>query len=283
MIYHLQDKVVLITGASGGIGASCARELYKLGAKLVLTDLSQKALDTLAAEFAKERVLAMAMDVTDWKSIKKVTNIALSTFGKIDIVFANAGISWKESAYTVFNCDESEFKKILEVDLLGVWRTIKSTLPEVVKNKGQVVVTSSIYAFTNGMCNAPYATSKAGIEMLARSLRAELAGKSASASVLYPGWITTPLTEGVFGGDSLTTKMREIGFPPILRNTISPEKVAKALVKGLQHRKPRIIVPARWVPIQLFRGIVGIFSDWFLANHTRIQSMLLELEDRTKK
>lgn len=283
MAYHLQDKVVLITGAAGGIGTACAKELYAEGAKLILTDVSQKSVDTLAAEFAKERVLAKAMDVTDWKSIKKVTNLSVSTFGKIDIVFANAGISWKESAYTVFNCDESEFEKILEVDLLGVWRTVKSSLPEIVKNQGQVVVTSSIYAFTNGMCNAPYATSKAGIEMFVRSLRAELAGKSASASVLYPGWITTPLTEGVFGGDRLTTTMREIGFPPILRKAIPPEKVAKALVHGLKQRKPRIIVPARWVPIQLFRGIVGIFSDWYLSNHSRIQSLLLELENRTKK
>ncbi|PJZ85184.1 SDR family NAD(P)-dependent oxidoreductase [Leptospira harrisiae] len=283
MIYNIKDKVVLITGASGGIGAACARELYEHGAKLILTDITQSSVEILASEFSKERVLAKAMDVTDWESIKQVTSLAVSTFGKIDIVFANAGISWKESAYTIFNCDESEFEKILDVDLLGVWRTIKSTLPEIVKNKGQVVVTSSIYAFTNGMCNAPYATSKAGIEMLTRSLRAELAGKCASASVLYPGWITTPLTKGVFGGDNLTTKMREMGFPPFLRKAIPPEKVAKAFLKGLIHRKPRIIVPARWIPIQLLRGIVGIFSDWFLAKHTQIQSLLLELESRGKK
>lgn len=283
MAYHLKDKVVLITGASGGIGVSCARELYKEGAKLVLTDISQKSLDTLAAEFAKERVLTKTMDVTDWESIKQVTRLTISKFGKLDIVFANAGISWKESAYTVFNCDESEFEKIIEVDLLGVWRTIKSTLSEVVKNKGQVVVTSSIYAFTNGMCNAPYATSKAGIEMLSRSLRAELAGKGTNVSVLYPGWVATPLTEGVFGGDRLTTNMRELGFPMVLRKAIPPEKVAKALVNGLKHQKPRIIVPARWIPIQLFRGMVGILSDWYLSNHSRIQSMLLELENRTKK
>ncbi|MCW7480891.1 SDR family NAD(P)-dependent oxidoreductase [Leptospira kanakyensis] len=283
MVYDIRNKVILITGAAGGIGAACARELYANGANLVLTDISQKSLDTLTSEFAKERVLAKAMDVTNWSSIKNIIKLTITTFGKLDIVFANAGISWKESAYTVFNCDESEFEKIIDVDLLGVWRTIKTSLPEIVKNKGQVVVTSSIYAFTNGMCNAPYATSKAGIEMLSRSLRAELSGKGASASVLYPGWITTPLTDGVFGGDRLTTEMREIGFPPFLRKAISPEKVATALIKGLTQRKPRIIVPARWIPIQLFRGIVGIFSDWLLANHKHIQSLVLDLESRTKK
>lgn len=283
MKYELKDKVVLITGATGGIGAACAREFYRNGAKLVLTDISQSSVDKLASEFAKDRVLAKEMDVTDWSSIKKVIKQTVATFGRLDITVANAGISWKESAYTVFNCDETEFEKIIDVDLLGVWRTIKASLPEVVKNQGQIVVTSSIYAFTNGMCNAPYATSKAGIEMLFRSLRAELAGKGASSTVLYPGWITTPLTEGVFGGDNLTTKMREIGFPPFLRRAITPEKVATALTKGLSKRSPRIIVPARWIPIQILRGIVGIFSDWFLANNTRIQSMVLELEDRTKK
>lgn len=283
MKYELKDKVVLITGATGGIGAACARELYANGAKLVLTDISQSSVNALASKFAKERVLAKMMDVTNWESIKKVIKLTVATFGRLDITIANAGISWKESAYTVFNCDEAEFEKIIDVDLLGVWRSIKASLPEVVKNQGQIVVTSSIYAFTNGMCNAPYATSKAGIEMLSRSLRAELAGKGASATVLYPGWISTPLTEGVFGGDNLTTEMREIGFPPYLRKAIPPKKVATALVKGLKKRSPRIIVPARWIPIQILRGIVGIVSDWFLAENSKIQSMLLALESRTKR
>lgn len=280
MQYNIKDKVVLITGATGGIGAASARELYNFGANLVLTDLSQSSLDQLASEFESHRVMTKIMDVTNWDSIREVKELTITKFGKLDIVFANAGISWKNSAHTILSCQEEEFETILEVDLMGVWRTIKTTLPEIIKSKGQVIVTSSIYAYTNGMCNAPYAVSKAGIEMFTRSLGAEIIGKGASASVLYPGWITTPLTKNVFGGDPLTTKMRELGFPGFLKKPIPPEKVANALVKGILKRKPRITIPYRWIPIQWFRGIFGNLSDLYLSKHKTLQKLLTDLEVR---
>ncbi len=144
MSYDLKNKVVLITGAAGGIGAATARALYQQGASLVLTDVSQAAVDTLAQAFDASRVLAVALDVTDLQATKAVVQQAVAKFGKLDIAFANAGISWRGEPATVFSCDESEFERIVEVDLFGVWRTIKAALPEVVKQQGQILVTASI-------------------------------------------------------------------------------------------------------------------------------------------
>ncbi|MCY1381084.1 SDR family mycofactocin-dependent oxidoreductase [compost metagenome] len=75
------------------------------------------------------------------------------------------------------------------MDLYGEWHTLRAALPEIVRNRGQVLVTSSTYAYLNGMANAPYAAPKAAVESLARSLRAELGATGANASVLYPGWV----------------------------------------------------------------------------------------------
>lgn len=280
MAYSLDAKVALITGAAGGIGAATARALYQQGASLVLTDMQQASVDQLAAEFDPARVMAIALDVTNAAATKDVVQQAVAKFGRLDIVFANAGISWGAAPATVFSCDEQEFERIIEVDLFGVWRTIKAALPEIVHNQGQIIVTASIYAFMNGMVNAPYAASKAAIEMLTRSLRAELAGTGASASVLYPGWVATPIAKIAFGGHDIATRLIELGFPAPLRRPIQPEAIAQAVIEGLHTRQPRIIAPKRWIAFSMMRGAFSVLTDWHLERHTKMHTLVRKLEQQ---
>lgn len=279
MSYDLRGKVVLITGAAGGIGAATARELYAQGANLVLTDMQQAAVDALAAEFDTARVLPLALDVTDAEASKAVVRQAVEHFGRLDVAFANAGIAWRDAPSTLLTCDEQEFERIVDVDLFGVWRTIRAALPEVVRHQGQILVTSSIYAFINGMANTPYAASKAAVEMLTRSLRAELTHTGATASVVYPGWTATAIAKVAFGGHELATRMNEAALPALLRRPIPPEQVARAVVKGLQTRSPRIIAPFRWAPISLMRGAFNALSDWYISRHGSLHEMIQQLED----
>lgn len=283
MNYHLNGKVVLITGATGGIGAATARELYVLGASLVLTDLQQAAVDKLAAEFDPSLVLPLVLDVTDAVATKAVVAKTVERFGRLDVAFANAGISWREGASTIASCNEAEFEKIVEVDLLGVWRTIRAALPEVVRNKGQILVTSSVYSFFNGMANAPYAASKAGVEMLARCLRAEFAYTGATASVVYPGWTATAIAKVAFGGNAIVTRMNEVGLPAWLRRPISPEHTARAIAKGVQRRRPRIFAPLRWIPFSIFRGIFSLITDVMVVRHEKLQGLIQQLEVESKR
>jgi NAD(P)-dependent dehydrogenase (short-subunit alcohol dehydrogenase family) len=281
--YDVNGKVVLITGAAGGIGAATARELYALGASLVLADRQQSAVDGLAQEFSASRVLPVALDVTDATATKAVVQRTTQRFGRLDVVLANAGISWRSGASTILSCDEAEFEKIVEVDLLGVWRTLRAALPEIVRNKGQVLVTSSVYAFVNGMGNAPYAASKAGIEMLARCLRAECACTGATASVVYPGWTATSIAKVAFGGDATVTRMNEAGFPGWLRRAIPPEQVARAIAKGVRHRRPRIHAPRRWIPFSLVRGLFGVLTDRMLSRNKEMHALIQRLEAESQR
>ena len=276
--YDLNGKVVLITGATGGIGAASARALYTKGANLVLTDLSQQSLDLLAAEFDPARVLALPLDVTDAAASKAVVQQAVAHFGRLDIAFANAGIAWRNNPATIASCDEAEFERIIDVDLFGVWRTLRAALPEVQRNHGQIVITSSIYSFVNGMVNAPYAASKAAVEMLGRALRAELAGTGASASVLYPGWTATPITELAFGGQIPASELIESAFPAVLRKQVQPEEIATALVAGLATRSAAIIAPARWKPLSMLRGVMSPLSDALLARSDKIHRLVRDIE-----
>jgi NAD(P)-dependent dehydrogenase (short-subunit alcohol dehydrogenase family) len=199
------------------------------------------------------------------------------------VVFANAGVSWRSGASTIASCDEAEFEKIVEVDLLGVWRTVRAALPEIIRNKGQVLVTSSVYAFLNGIANAPYAASKAGVEMLTRCLRAELAYTGATASVVYPGWTATAIAKVAFGGNATVTKMNEVGLPGWLVGPFPPEQVARAIAKGVQYRRPRIHAPWRWVPFSVFRGIFGVLTDVVLSRHKEMHALIQQLEAESQR
>lgn len=282
MRYDLKQKVVLITGAAGGIGAATARELYALGASLVLTDVQQEAVDSLAREFDTKRVLALALDVTDARATDAVVQQVVEKFGRLDVAFANAGIAWRDAPATLLSCDEKEFQRIIEVDLFGVWRTLRAALPEVIRNQGQILVTSSIYSFLNGMANAPYAASKAAVESLTRALRAELGGTGATASVVYPGWTATAIAKIAFGGHDLATRMNAAALPAFLRRPITPEQMAAAIVKGLQRRDPRIIAPGRWTPIFMLRGVFNPLTDWYVSRHRGLQNLLRELESQSR-
>lgn len=273
----LTHKVILITGAAGRIGAASARALHEAGARVVLTDVSQQSVDEVANQIGGERVLPLALDVTDRAAADAVVQLVIQRFGGLDVVFANAGIV-SDPLSSIARIDERAFEKVIEVNLLGVWRSVRACLPQIIERRGHVLITASIYSYCNGIANAPYAASKAALEMFGRSLRAELAGTGATAGVLYPGWVSTPLSKAGFGGDELVTRMLNRAFPWPYNAAVTPERIAAAVVRGMQTRAARITVPKRWAPLYWFRGIAGPLSDALLDRDTKIHSMMRALE-----
>jgi NAD(P)-dependent dehydrogenase (short-subunit alcohol dehydrogenase family) len=282
MNYSLNEKVILITGASGGIGFACAKVFYNEGSNLVLTDLSIENLKNQVQEsnFDSTRILLLELNVIDKKQTKNVVEQTIAHFGKLDIVFANAGIA-ASPPKTVFKMSDTEFEKVVEVDLLGIYRTIKASLPEIIKNKGQIIITSSSYSFFNGIFNAPYAVSKAGIEMLGRSLRAELAYTGATAMVLYPGWVDTPITKVVFGGDDTATKLANLVIPSYFLNPVPPRMIAEAVSKGVKKRSHRVFSPKRWGFMWFIQTTLTVLGDASLGKNKKIQE-LIEKSDSEK-
>jgi NAD(P)-dependent dehydrogenase (short-subunit alcohol dehydrogenase family) len=282
MNYNLNEKVILITGASGGIGFACAKVFYEAGAKLVLTDISIDNLKKQVKEnnFDSTRILLLELNVIDKPQIKNVVEQTITHFGKLDIVFANAGIA-ASPPKTIFKMSETEFEHVIEVDLLGVYRTIKASLPEIIKNKGQIIITSSAYSFFNGIFNAPYAVSKAGIEMLGRSLRAEIAYTGATAMVLYPGWVDTPITKVVFGGDATATKLANLVIPSYFLSPVPPKMIAEALLKGIKKRSHRVFSPKRWGFMWFIQTLLTIFGDSSLGKDKKVQE-LIQNSDKSK-
>lgn len=273
---HLSGSTILITGAAGGIGAASARALVNAGANVALVDLDPAPLDALSSALGVTRTIALAADVTSREDMDVVVAKTVDRFGALNVTFANAGIA-AASPTTIRSTDEAEFERIIEVDLLGVWRTVRASLPAIIDSSGHVLVTSSTYAYLNGTLNAPYAMSKAGVEMFGRALRAETAGTGVTAGVLYPGWVATPIINASFG-NPITDQIIRLAYPKPLRQPIAPERVAKAVVKGVKNRSPRIMCPRRWIPLAAARGVVNVISDSALDRNPRIHNLVRELE-----
>ncbi|MDO9354242.1 MAG: SDR family NAD(P)-dependent oxidoreductase, partial [Solirubrobacteraceae bacterium] len=207
----LNGATVLITGGGSGIGAEGARQLARRGASLALVDVDEAGLAAVVAELGS-KARAYTGSVADRGRLDEIVAEVLAWTGRLDVVWANAGIA-AEPVATIATVDEATFERVVEIDFLGVWRTIRAALPAVRASGGHVLLTGSIYAFANGVANAPYGASKAAVESLGRSLRAELAGTGTTAGVLYPGWIETPIVQESRYIDPVAKELTAIGFP----------------------------------------------------------------------
>ena len=249
----LQDKVVFITGGARGIGAEVARRLRHRGAKLVLTDLNETELSALAAELGEDGVLTAVADVRDLPAMQAVAASAVERFGGIDVVVANAGIA---SYGSVLQVDPEAFKRVLDVNVLGVFNTVRATLPAVIESRGYVLIVSSLAAYAACPGLAPYNASKAGVEILANALRLEVAHHGVSVGSSHMSWIDTALVRDTEADLPAFGKLLT-SFPWPLNKTTTVDKCADAFVKGIEGRRNRIYCP-RWVA--LFRWIKPVLS-----------------------
>jgi len=270
----LNGKVALVTGAARGIGYETARQMHLRGASVAVVDLDPDQARE-AAERIGERALGIAADVTDDAAIKRAVAETVERFCGLDIAVANAGIAQPNVA-TVRGIGAEEWERVFEVDLLGVWRTVRAALPQVVERKGHIVVVSSAYAFVNGIANSPYAVAKAGVESFGRGLRAELMPLGASAGVAYFGWIDTKLVQDAFEREH-AGRMQE-NLPGFLLTRLQPDEAGAAIVRGIEERAPRIFAP-KWLRfVSALRGILNPLLDRRLERDPKMVAMVREIE-----
>ena len=249
----VNGKVVFITGGARGIGAEVARRLRRRGAKLVLTDLDEAPLSALAAELGTDHVLTALADVRDLAAMQKAADAAVDRFGGIDVVMANAGIA---SFGSVSQVDPEAFKRVVDVNVTGVFHTVRATLPSVVERRGYVLVVSSLAAFTSAPGLAAYHASKAGAEYFANTLRLEVAHRGVDVGSAHMSWIDTPLVQDAKADLAAFPEMLS-KLPPPLNRTTTVDACGAAFVRGIEGRKKRIYSPA-WVGA--FRWIRPVVS-----------------------
>jgi NAD(P)-dependent dehydrogenase (short-subunit alcohol dehydrogenase family) len=252
----VKGKVVLVTGAARGIGAGVARALAAKGAKVALVGLEADELAAVAAECGEDAG-AWEADVTSWDDLEKATAAIVARYGRIDVVLANAGIAATGFTRSI---DPAAFERVINVDLLGVWRTVRVTLPHLIESRGYAMLVSSAAAIVQIPGNAAYSAAKAGVEAFANSLRAEVKHLGVDVGVIHPTWIATDMVNSadehpVFG------ELR--GKQPGLAGKTYPLSLAVDLItKGLVRRARVVHVPG-WVGVaKLFRALIPRLVEW---------------------
>ncbi|MEV0948674.1 SDR family oxidoreductase [Rhodococcus sp. NPDC049939] len=240
----LRNKVALVTGAARGIGAETARALARKGVKLVLIDLDAEPLQALATELGDDVALATAADVCDLAAMQQAVDAGVAKFGGIDLVLANAGIA---SYGSVMQVDPSTFKRVIDVNIIGAFHTVRAALPSVIERKGYILIVSSLAAYTPAAGLASYNASKAGVEHFANTLRIEVAHRGVAVGSAHMSWIDTPLVQDTKKDLAAFNEFLAV-LPGPLGKTTSVDTCVDAFVDGLAGRKRRVYVPG-WVGV----------------------------------
>jgi len=190
------NKVVLVTGASSGIGRGLAIELARRGASVGLLarrrDLLEAAVDEINA--AGGRALALPADVTHADQVRGAACELRRKFGYIDVLVANAGVGG--TTYAVDLC-EKDVTRVIRVNVIGAVNSVTAVIPHMVqRGSGHLVAISSLAGYRGLPKSAAYCASKAGVSALFESLRIDLAQTGVDVTIIHPGFIKTPLTAG---------------------------------------------------------------------------------------
>ncbi len=190
----MSDPVLLISGASSGIGAETARQAAEAGYRLALAARSEDALTELANELGgDERAIAVATDVTEWDDNQRLAQAALDAFGQIDAVFANAGFG---AARGFLEESPEQWRSMILTNVFGVALTIRATLPHLLeRNAGHYLITSSV-AGRRALPGSLYSATKWAVTAMGEALRAELRqmhdNTSIRVTLIEPGMVDTP-------------------------------------------------------------------------------------------
>jgi NADP-dependent 3-hydroxy acid dehydrogenase YdfG len=185
----MHNGVLLITGASSGIGAATARAASREGYKLVLAARSSDKLAALAQELGPENVLTCELDVTNMEQQRAMVEQALETFGRLDAVFANAGRGGSPGGFS--GADHDAWREMILTNIYGVGLTIQACLPALKRSKGHVLLTGSAAGRTT-IPGSMYSATKWAVTGIGYNLREELRGTGMRVTLIEPGMVDTP-------------------------------------------------------------------------------------------
>lgn len=251
MSYDWKDKVVLVTGASSGIGRALAVELGKRGARVGLTARRAEELLKVAGEVERAggRALALPADVRSAEEMKGVAGRVRESWGGVDVLVANAGMST-----TTFGAelDAAEAGDVISINVIGVVNSVAAVLPEMVaRRRGHLVAISSLASYRGLPKSGAYSASKAAVSTFFESLRVDLRRSGIDVTVIHPGFIRTPMT---------ANRKRKLPF------LLEPEDAACRILRAVERRARTYAFP--W---QL-AGLVRIMKHLPNALYDRLAS-----------
>ena len=220
----LAGKVAIVTGAASGIGRASARLFAAAGARVIAADRAEGIHDTPQGD---PLIVAHQCDTADETAIKDLIARAVSEFGGLDIVFANAGIAAVPPTY--WESGPEDWAEVLRINLIGPALAVKHAAPVMARaGGGAIVCTASVAGLRSGAGPASYSASKAGVINLVQTAAQQLAGTGVRVNAICPGLIETEMTKRAYDYARANDKLDRIGQLNPLRRGGQPDEVANA-------------------------------------------------------
>ncbi|MHB8234928.1 MAG: short-chain dehydrogenase/reductase [Solirubrobacteraceae bacterium] len=253
--YDVNGRTAFITGAARGIGKATAERLYAKGANVALVGLEPERLEQNAAALG-DRAISLEVDVTDLAALERAVATTAQRFGGVDVAIANAGIAFTGALATA---PIEQVERTLSVNLLGVWRTDRAVIGQIMQRRGYLLNIASLSAISHGPMMGPYTTAKAGVDALSDALRQETVPSGAMVGCAYFGFLDTDLVRAAFAepsGEALSGRL-----PGFIRNPAPLSKAIDAIERGIERRSARVWAP-RWVgPMLALRGVLQPLTE----------------------
>lgn len=197
----MKNKVIIITGAAMGLGLAAAKELASKGANLVLVDYNEKGLADAKSEISKEfsdvKIINVVADVSKEDAVKNYVDETVKAFGRIDGFYNNAGIEGKQESITEY--DVNVFKKVIDINLMGVYYGMRYVIPVMQKQKfGRIVNVASVGGIRGVLNQTPYVASKHAVSGMTKNAALEYGRDGILTNAIAPGAILTPMVAEAF-------------------------------------------------------------------------------------
>jgi len=247
----MKDKVVIITGATSGIGKACAEVFGKAGAKVVFTGRNSERLERVGGRLTSLGIehTGYIMDVSDENENKRVIEETIDKYGRIDVLINNAGISMR-ALFDESNLDV--FRKVMDINFYGTVYATKYALPHIKSSKGSIVGVSSINGHRGTPGRTAYSASKYAMEGFFEALRTEVMNQGVHVMVVSPGFTGTNIRNAALNkdGQSQGESPRDEG------KMMTPEAVARKILHGLKRKKRDMVLTTQG-------KLVVILNKWF--------------------
>ena len=258
----METKVVVITGASSGIGLACANKFFREGFHVVVTGRDEKRLHDAIADLPKQenQVLAIVADVSIEADCKRIMDETLNKFGRIDILINNAGISMR-ALFEDLNLDV--IRKVMDTNFWGAVYCTKYALPAILQNKGSVVGISSIAGKKGLPGRTGYSSSKFALEGFLETLRTENIKKDLHVLVACPGFTASRIRQTALAADGKT----QGESPRDEKKMMSAEQVADEIFIAVKKRKRDLVLTFNGKLTVFLNKIIPAWLDKIVYNH----------------